>query len=283
MNTVKNEQTKSAWNNIAAGFDEFVTPMSMPLAEDVLRRIGLRAGMRFLDVAAGSGGLSIPAARLGAQVLATDISSTMIERLTARAAEAGLSNLEGRVMNGQSLDLADDTFDVTGSQNGVSIFPEFKRGLSELVRVTRPGGRTLIIAFGPLAEAEFITFFLQAMQAAIPGFSGLPTDGPPLPFQAADPEKLGHELASAGLEDVHVETTTWKMNFHSAAHLWDVLTSSNPIGAMLVADLTQEQRDAVRQNLEDMLRERAGGNGPALLTNPINVGFGTKSLNSAVY
>src|SRR5690606_13551374 len=126
-------------------------------------------------------------------------------------------------------------------------------------------------------------FFLQAMQAAIPGFSGLPTDGPPLPFQAADPEKLGHELASAGLEDVHVETTTWKMNFHSAAHLWDVLTSSNPIGAMLVADLTQEQRDAVRQNLEDMLRERAGGNGPALLTNPINVGFGTKSLNSAVY
>ena len=53
----------------------------MWLANEGLRRAGLRAGMRFLDVAAGSGALSIPAARLGAQVLATDLSPAMLQLL----------------------------------------------------------------------------------------------------------------------------------------------------------------------------------------------------------
>lgn len=59
-------------------------PFSLRIAEDALRLVDIRPGMRFLDVAAGGGALSIPAARLGAQVLATDISPNMIELLTVR-------------------------------------------------------------------------------------------------------------------------------------------------------------------------------------------------------
>lgn len=75
------EQTRQAWNGIASGYDEFVTPTHLGLANEALGRAGLRPGMRFLDVAAGSGALSIPAARIGAQVLAIDISPEMVERL----------------------------------------------------------------------------------------------------------------------------------------------------------------------------------------------------------
>ena len=49
------EGIRDAWDNIAAGYDEFVTPTHMWLANEGLRRVGLRSGMRFLDVAAGSG------------------------------------------------------------------------------------------------------------------------------------------------------------------------------------------------------------------------------------
>src|SRR5215208_4519116 len=88
--TLELEQTRAAWNSIALGYDEFVTPTHMWLANEGLRRAGLRAGMRMLDVAAGSGALSIPAARLGARVLSTDIAPVMLERLAARARSEGL-------------------------------------------------------------------------------------------------------------------------------------------------------------------------------------------------
>lgn len=274
------ERTRNAWNRIAAGFDEFVTPVNVPLAEKALRLAGLRPGMRLLDVAAGSGALSIPAARLGAQVLATDFAPTMVERLNARARDEGLANLEGRVMDGQALDLEDDAFDIAASQFGVMLFPDLPRGLRELARVTRPGGLVLMVAFGPPTKAEFLGFFLGAIRAAVPGFAGLPMDPPPLPFQAADPEKLSQEMAKAGLTDIRVETVNHVMEFQSADHMWAMVTSSNPIGAMLVADLTEEQRTAARKALDGMLRQRSGGSWPAVLNAEVNIAIGTKERRS---
>ena len=98
MSTQELERTRAAWDGIAAGYDEFVTPTEVTLANDALGRVGLAAGMRFLDVAAGAGGLSLPAARIGARVTATDISPKMIERLLARAAAEGLEGVDAQVM-----------------------------------------------------------------------------------------------------------------------------------------------------------------------------------------
>ena len=130
-----------AWDAIAEGYDRYVAPREVDLANEALRLIGLERGERFLDVAAGTGGLSLPAAWIGAQVLATDWSSAMIERFEARLREEGLRNAEGRVMDCHALDLPDDSFDVTGSQFGVMLVPDQPRALREMVRVTRPGGR----------------------------------------------------------------------------------------------------------------------------------------------
>lgn len=275
MNSQEPAQVQAAWDNIAAAYDDFTTPNNMPLAEEVFRLAGLRPNMRFLDVAAGSGALSIPAARLGAQVMAVDFSPTMIERLHRRAREEGLSNLEGRVMDGHALELEDDSFDIAGSQFGVMLFPDLPRALGELVRVTRTGGRVLMVAFGAPAHAEFLTFFLGAMRAVVPDFTGLPTDPPPLPFQVADPRVLRQRLAEVGLNDIQVETVNHRMEFMSGSHLWDLVTSSNPIGAGMVAGLTDEQRTEVQNVLDGMLRERSGG-GPAILNNEVNIGMGTK-------
>ena len=276
MTTQERAHTRAAWDKIAAGYDQFTTSKNMALAQEALRRVGLRPGMQLLDVAAGSGALSLPAARLGARVVAVDISPAMVERLAARARDEGLANLEARVMDGQALELADDTFDVSGSQFGVMLFPDLPRGLRELARVTRPGGRVLMVAFGPPMKVEFLGFFMGAMRAAVPGFTGLPMDPPPLPFQVADPEVLRHRMAEAGLRDVAVETVNHGMEFRSGQQLWEVVTNSNPIGAALVADVTAAQRATVQQVLDGMLRERSGGNGPAVLNNEVNIGIGTK-------
>ena len=276
--TQQQVRERAAWDRLAEGFDQHVTPLSGQLAEKALTLAGLRPGMRFLDVAAGSGALSIPAAHLGAHVTATDYAPAMVERLAARVREEGVAALvDSRVMDGLALELPDDTFDVAGSQNGVSLFPDLHRGLAELVRVTRPGGRALLVAFGsPVREAEFIAWFIGALRAAVPDFTPPPTDPPPLPFQLADPELMRRALTDASLTDVRVETVDWPVGIRSAEHLWDVATSSNPIAAVLVKDLSEEHRREARQVLDGMLRERSGGRGVAVLNSRMNVGVGTK-------
>jgi ubiquinone/menaquinone biosynthesis C-methylase UbiE len=259
----------NAWDAIAEGYDRTNTPSQMWLGSEGLRRAGLRPGMRFLDVAAGSGSLSIPAARLGARVLATDLSPAMLELLERRARDEGLS-IETRLMDGHRLELDDDSFDLAGSQFGVMLFPEMAKGIAELARVVRPGGRVLVTAYGDPHRIEFLGVFVTAVQAAVPGFEGPPMDPVPLPFQLQDPGRLRQELANAGLDAVEVETITEETRFDSGEHLWDWLVHSNPIVGEILGELelTGEQAAAVR--------EAAIRVGPTVLTAPVNVGIGSR-------
>jgi ubiquinone/menaquinone biosynthesis C-methylase UbiE len=266
-----------AWDAIAAAYDEFVAPGEASLANEGLRLAGLRPGERFLDVAAGPGGLSLPAARLGAKVLATDWSPAMIARFEARVREEGLADAEGRVMDAHALELDDDSFDVTGSQFGVMLVPDQPLALREMVRVTKPGGRVVLIAYGPRDEFEALQFFIAALQAVVPDFEGLPDDPPPLEFQVADPEVLRQRLSDAGLKNVAVDTThAERVEFRSGQEVWNWVLGSNPIAGTILGDLTDDQQATVRQVLDGMLRERTRGNGPAVLTAPLNIGVGTK-------
>jgi ubiquinone/menaquinone biosynthesis C-methylase UbiE len=265
-----------AWDAIADGYDRYVAPQEVELANEALHLVGLEPGQRFLDVAAGTGGLSLPAARLGTQVLATDWSPAMIERFEARVREEGLSGAEGRVMDCHALELPDDSFDVTGSQFGAMLVPDQPRALREMVRVTKLGGRVLVIAYGSPAELEFVQFFSSALTAVDPEFPGLPDDPPPLEFQVSDPDVLRRRLTDAGLKDVRVERTAERPAFASGQEMWDWVLHGNPIPGMLVADLTESQQARLRQVLDGMLRGRAGANRRAVLTNAVNIGIGTK-------
>jgi ubiquinone/menaquinone biosynthesis C-methylase UbiE len=277
MVTSAESATRAAWDSIAAGYDRTNTPTQMWLGREGLRRAGLQPGVRFLDVAAGSGALSIPAARLGARVLATDQSSVMLDLLAARARAEALA-IETRVMDGHALAVPDDTFDMVGSQFGVMLFPDMPKGIREMVRASRPGGRVLLHAYGNPHEIDFLTFLVGALQSVRPEFSGPPMNPAPLEFQLADPERLRGELGAAGLDDIRVERIGETTEFASGFALWDWIVSSNPLVERVLQPLrlTSDEIGAVEQTLEAMVRERAGGTDRAALTSAINIGIGTK-------
>ena len=251
-------------------------PGEADLATAGLRLAGLQAGDTFLDVAAGTGGLSLPAARLGAKVLATDWSPKMIEHFNARVVAEGL-DAEGRVMDCHALDLPDDSYDVTGSQFGVMLVPDQAQALREMVRVTKPGGRVLLIAYGNPASSRRCTSSSVRRRQWSPNSKDRPEDEPLLEFQVADPDVLRQRLIDAGLTDVTVDTSNQeRITVRTGQQLWDWCLGGNPIPGMLVADLTDEQRADIIQVLDGMVRERSGGNGPAVLTAPLNIGVGTK-------
>jgi ubiquinone/menaquinone biosynthesis C-methylase UbiE len=77
-------------------------------------------------------------------------------------------------MNGEALELPDDTYDVSASLNGVSLFLNLKDGLKEIVRATKPGGQVVIVTFGAPRKAEFLTVLMGALRASVPGFTPLP-------------------------------------------------------------------------------------------------------------
>ena len=276
MSTLQLESAREAWDNIAAGYDQFVAPTEIWLANEALQRAGLRSGERFLDVAAGPGGLSLPAARLGAKVVATDWSPAMIERLEARAREEGLAGVSGCVMDCHALELDDQPFDLTGSQFGVMLVPDQPLALREMVRVTRRGGRVLLIAYGAPDEIEFLHFFIGALQAVDPEFAGLPASPPPLEFQVSDPEVLRVRLEDAGLTRVTVDTVTEKLEFRSGEEFWNWILFSNPIAGVLTARSDARAED---RRPPDPRRDAARAvlyGGPAVLTNPVHIGIGMK-------
>jgi ubiquinone/menaquinone biosynthesis C-methylase UbiE len=277
MNTQELEKTRAAWDKIAAGYDRTNTATQMRLGSEGLGRAGLRAGMSFLDVAAGSGALSIPAARLGATVLATDLSPAMLALLRKRAGREGLS-IETAVMDGHALELDDNSFDMAGSQFGVMLFPDMPRAISQMVRVVKPGGRVLMIVYGDPHKIDFLGFLVNAVQSVRPSFTGPPMDPPPLPFRLQNPERLHQEFAGAGLKNIKIETMTEATEFHTGQELWEWIIWSNPIVEMVLGplSLSNEERAVIQQTLDRMVRERALSGSAAKLTNPINIGVGTK-------
>ncbi len=263
----------AAWDRIAPGYDDHVTPCHLPVGHQACVRAGVGPGTRFLDVACGSGALAIPAARLGARVTAIDIAPTMVERLQARA-RAGDLAIDARTMDGHTLGFPDDSFDVAGSQFGVMLFPDLPRGLAEMVRVTRPGGTVLVDALGPPSQIEFFTFFIRAMKAVVPDFQGPPMDPPPHAFQISDPAVFRRRMEEAGLRDVAIDTITERIEIRSGQHLWDWLLGSNPLATAITSGLTADQVPAVQAAMEEAIRDRAGSREIAVLTNPVHIGVG---------
>jgi ubiquinone/menaquinone biosynthesis C-methylase UbiE len=117
-----------------------------PLGPILVSATGIGPGVRVLDVAAGSGNISLPAAMTGADVVSTDLTPELLQRSKVRAAAQGLT-LDYREANAHELPFGNGEFDVVMSAIGVQFAPDHQRAANELVRVCRPGGTIGVISW----------------------------------------------------------------------------------------------------------------------------------------
>src|SRR5437660_1825111 len=109
------------------------------------QRLGIPKGLRVLDVGCGDGTTALPAAKLGADVLGIDIARNLVEAGNKRAAKEGLTNIEFQEGDASNLEqLPDKAFDIVISIFGAMFAPKPFEVASEMVRVTRPGGRIVM-------------------------------------------------------------------------------------------------------------------------------------------
>lgn len=224
------------WERYGAGYDSAFTAANHEVAREALELAGLEPGMSVLDIAAGSGALAIPAAQMGARVLATDVAAGMLELLRARAAREGVDGIETRVMDGTALDVEDGRFDLACSQYGVMFFPD--EGLPEMRRVLVPGGAAVAITWAD--EDVSLHVYRAAIAQAVPAL-----ELPPEPALIEDPRRLAPMMTAAGFEDVELHTTVHGYPASSPEDVWRWMEQASPGYAALVAGLAEQQRAAV--------------------------------------
>lgn len=198
------------WDTAAEHYEKTAHPFTALFAEAALARVTLAPDSRVLDVAAGTGALALAAARTGAQVLATDFSPGMVARIVA----AGLPNIDARVMDGQALTLPDAGFDAVFSIFGVIMFPEWRKGLAEMARVTRPGGYGVVATWQDRGAATFLLLG-QIRRKLFPEREGMSM--PEGVKALSDPEDFARELVAAGFRDPQIEHVTHDYELDVAA------------------------------------------------------------------
>ena len=120
-------------------YPSMVDTFLLPLGPRLVEACDIGPGMRVLDVAAGTGNASIPAAQRGAEVTASDLTPELFEA-GRRRAESESVELEWVEADAENLPFEDGSFDVVMSSIGVMFAPHHQQAADELVRVCRAGG-----------------------------------------------------------------------------------------------------------------------------------------------
>jgi SAM-dependent methyltransferase len=129
-------------------YPSMVETFLLPLGPRLVEACGIESGMSVLDVAAGTGNASIPAAERGAKVTASDLTPELLDAGKAQAESQGVE-LEWAEADAEKLPFDDASYDVVMSSIGAMFAPHHQEVADELVRVCRPGGTIGMLNWTP--------------------------------------------------------------------------------------------------------------------------------------
>ncbi|HUG24464.1 class I SAM-dependent methyltransferase [Piscinibacter sp.] len=203
--TAIKQRQQAAWSS---GDYAVVGTTLQIVGEHLAEAVDVRAGERVLDVAAGNGNATLAAARRFAEVTSTDYAPSLLDKGSARARAEGLE-VQFHVADVEALPFADGAFDVTLSTFGAMFAPDHERTASEMLRVTRPGGRIGLANWTP---DSFIGRLFKVIGAHVP-----PPAGVKPPALWGTEEHL-QTLFGAQAAQIHCQRRVFNFRYASPAH-----------------------------------------------------------------
>ncbi len=257
--------TRDQWQAAAEAWYRWSPTLNdwLGMATDkMLEMAGIGTGHHVLDVAAGAGEQSITTARkvgTSGQVLAVDISANILEYARQMARQAGLDNIDTRVMDGENLTLDDNTFDAVISRVGLIYFPNQKRALQEMRRVLKTGGKVAAIVYSTPDKNKFFSVPVSIIRhrAQLPP----PLPGQPGPFSLGAAGVIQKSFADAGFINVQAELVDSPLRLPSAKEC--VRFEKESFGALhqMMSTLSESEKEAVWHEIETELKQFETQNG----------------------
>jgi demethylmenaquinone methyltransferase / 2-methoxy-6-polyprenyl-1,4-benzoquinol methylase len=215
---LEEEQVRAMFDRIAGLYDRMNSVMTAGMHHRWRARAAdlaeLPSDGKALDVATGTGDLALELARrLGerGEVIGADFSLPMLELARAKAAALG-AQLQGRVVfepaNALALPYPDNEFDAATVGFGARNFASLERGLSEMVRVVKPGGRVVVLEITTPIRPPLSYFFRLWFDGAVPALGRLAGDEDAYSYlpnsvrRFPGPQELAGLMWSCGLRQV---------------------------------------------------------------------------------
>jgi SAM-dependent methyltransferase len=258
------ESTRQQWQAAAKAWNDwgvFLRQWLRPATEQMLDMAHVADGSRVLDVAAGAGDQTLLIAeRVGAKghVLATDISSNILEYARENAQRTGAKNVETKVLDGEDLKLPDDSFDAIVCRLGLMYFPHQEKALTGFHRVLKKDGRVGLVVFSAPENNRFFSSAISIVRRR----AGLPTPAPgqPGPFSMANPRVLENLLTSARFRDVEVKRESAPLRMESADECVRFMRESfGALHQMLSGLSEKEKMDAWEEIRRELGQFETGG------------------------
>ncbi len=262
---VYKETTRKQWEDAAEAWDRWGDVLERwlgPATEVMLDMAGIQEGSRVLDVAAGAGGQSLAAARRVGRhgsVLATDISSNLLEFAAKRAREAGLEQVETAILDGERLDVDEASFDAVISRVGFIYFPDQQAALQGMWRALKPGGKLAGIVYSTADANQFFSIPVSIIRrrAQLPP----PAPGQPGPFSFGEPGVIETAYERAGFSEVETRRMSAPLRLESVAEC--VRFQQESFGALhqMLSGLSDADRAEAWAEIEQELARFEGDGG----------------------
>jgi ubiquinone/menaquinone biosynthesis C-methylase UbiE len=261
------ETTREQWQTAAEPWHRWGPTLEEWLGqatEVMLEMAEVGPGARVLDVAASAGGQTIAAAKRGGSagyVLATDISSNILQFASAAAQGEGLTNVDTRVMDGEELEeeLEEESFDAVICRVGLIYFPDQQRALTGMLRALKPGGKIAAVVYSTPERNKFFSIPVSIIRrrAQLPP----PLPGQPGPFSLGGHGVLEEAYRQAGFREMRTQIVPSPLRLSSAAEC--VRFERESFGALhqMLSGLPESERGAVWEEIEEELRQFEGADG----------------------
>ena len=243
------EKVAQTFNTVCDAYDCEELRFFRSSAQRMLDLLSLTPDERMIDVAAGTGHISIAAAqRLNAgTVHSVDLSQGMLQQASEKARALGLSNIEFHCSDLEHLEKPDQGFDAASCGFGIFFLPDMESGLRAIHRQLRPGGRFIMSTFMEGMQEPLTDLFLDRIQAY-----GL--EPPPLSWKRVDTaDKASALLATTGFNSVETHEEQLGYYLPDAQAWWNVLWNSGYRGLLM-----QMEADALECFRAEHLEEVAG-------------------------